>query len=294
MNLPIIDAHHHLWDLGRVHYPWLEDKGGTRFFGQPDPIRRNYLPEDYVNDHNDSIIKSVHIQVGCIPEHNEKETALIQDFISDGAPIGAIVAAVDVTADNLEQQLTAQQKHSHVKGVRHMIGKSPCENHLLPEFNSAKWISGWRQIAQRELSFDLQLTEEQYHVVYQALRQVPELNVTICHFASPWDQSETGFQRWREAMVKFASLPNCYFKLSGFVMFNFNFEQKKYLEYAMTAIKLFGAERCMLGSNFPVDKLHMSFDELKQSWQHLTTKLENKQAAFITYKTAQYFYRFTI
>ena len=43
----MIDAHHHLWDLSAVSYPWLEDKSKKRFFGDPTPIQKNYLIQDF-------------------------------------------------------------------------------------------------------------------------------------------------------------------------------------------------------------------------------------------------------
>ena len=64
-DLKWIDAHHHLWDLARIEYPWLMAKGEVRFFGQPDPIRKDYLTEDFLQDAGDFISRSVHIQVGA-------------------------------------------------------------------------------------------------------------------------------------------------------------------------------------------------------------------------------------
>ncbi|WP_394176290.1 amidohydrolase family protein [Thalassotalea litorea] len=289
--MAFIDSHHHLWELNKVCYPWLEARGSERFFGQPDPIRKNYLPEDYRQDHQDNIRQSVHIQVGCITEHNLRETQLIESYIECGAPIAAIVAAVDVRSQNLAEQLAQQCQYPHIKGVRHMIGKSPDENHQLPRFNGIEWITGWEMIADKQLSFDLQLTEEQYESVFQALQSVPQLNVVLCHFASPWDQSEAGYQRWLKAMEKFASLDNCFIKLSGFSMFTHSFNQANFIKYGLAAINLFGANRCMLGSNFPVDKLHMSFTELFKAWHGLGDKLDCQQKLQINAETAQRFYR---
>lgn len=287
----MIDAHHHLWQLSTINYPWLMDKGSSRFFGQADPIRQDYLPENYYDDHQRKIARSVHIQVGCITEHNELETALIESFIAQGAPIAAIVAAVDVRANNLSQQLENQCVYKHVKGVRHMIGKSPDENALLPPFIEEEWLEGWQQIAKCGLTFDLQCTAEQYPSIYQALLQVPSLSVVLCHFASPWVQNDVGFKHWLFWMKKFASLPNCYIKLSGFSMFTHQFNLVQYLKYSHAAIAIFGAKRCMLGSNFPVDKLHMTFKQLQCAWRVLLSSLHQDDQVWLTHKAAQSFYQ---
>ena len=49
-SLQFIDAHHHLWDLNHCHYPWLMARGERRFFGDPTPIQKNYLPEDFLEE----------------------------------------------------------------------------------------------------------------------------------------------------------------------------------------------------------------------------------------------------
>ena len=45
-----LDAHHHLWDLAAVHYPWLMARGVKRFFGDPTPIQRDYLLDEFRRD----------------------------------------------------------------------------------------------------------------------------------------------------------------------------------------------------------------------------------------------------
>lgn len=289
-NIDFIDAHHHLWDLSKVSYPWLEAKGSKRFFGQPDPIRKNYLPQDYLNDHQGQINSSVHIQVGCIEEYNLQETQLISGYAEQGSPIAAIIPAIDLRHNDFESHLTQQQAYPLVKGVRHMIGKSPDENYMLPTFNGEEWLDGWQLLAQRKLTFDLQLTEEQYQTVFDTLSKVPELKVVLCHFASPWDQSAKGFENWQAWMRRFASLPNCYIKLSGFSMFTHHFDQGNFIRYASTAIELFGDERCMLGSNFPVDKLHMSFTELLSAWHNLIEACTENESYNLAAKSVKRFY----
>lgn len=287
----ILDAHHHVWDLSKISYPWLEAKGEARFFGQPDPIRKNYLPNDFLVDNQSLICASVHVQVGCIPEHNLKETALIDSYIKDGAQISAIVAAIDMRATNFKEQLEQQLSYSNVKGVRHMIGKSPTENESLPKFVESEWLSPWQLLAEAGLTFDLQMTSEQYESVYLALCKVPTLRVVICHFGSPWEQDRAGFNNWRYWMEKFALLPNCYIKLSGLSMFTQGFEERIFLKYAKKAIKIFGPRRCMLGSNFPVDKLYCQYTDLVDVWNTLLGGLDAYDSEWVAYKSAKDFYR---
>jgi predicted TIM-barrel fold metal-dependent hydrolase len=289
----LIDAHHHLWDLDAVHYPWLAAKGEKRFFGQPDPIRKNYLLEDFAADHQQQISQSIHIQVGAL--NSLEETELIHR-LSESTRSGdrrfpsAAVVAIDMRQASIEQQLEPHLTYAITRGVRDIIGKSPEENKSLAIFHPNVWLNNWQYLASRSLSFDLQLTAEQYQVVLKTLKQVPELKVAICHFASPWDQSESGFNYWQQYMKAFAKLPNCYMKLSGFSMFKHAFDSASFKRYAHAAIEIFGPQRCMFGSNFPVDKLYISYADLVIQWQEIISAYPINEAKYLASKTASNFY----
>lgn len=289
-----IDAHHHLWDLDKVHYPWLAAKGEKRFFGQPDPIRKNYLVKDFALDHQYQISQSVHIQVGA--SNALKETELIhrlsQSYQSgDLCCPSAAVVAIDMRQPSIEQQLAPHLAYNITRGARDIIGKSPEENKSLPTFIPDIWLNNWQYLASKSLSFDLQLTSEQYNIVLKTLERVPELKVAICHLASPWDQSTLGFHFWKTSMKAFAKLPNSYMKLSGFSMFKHSFDSESYKRYAHTAIDIFGPQRCMFGSNFPVDKLYISYADLFTQWQEITSVYTIDEANYLASQTASNFYQ---
>jgi hypothetical protein len=82
----MIDAHHHLWDLSAVHYPWLEATGVTRFFGDPTPIQRDYLVDEFSRDASaEGFTGSVHIQVGAADGLAEAKWV---QHIAEQTPIG--------------------------------------------------------------------------------------------------------------------------------------------------------------------------------------------------------------
>jgi len=292
-DLVWIDAHHHLWDLGRIDYPWLHARGEERFFGQPDPIRRNYLPTEYLEDAAERIALSVHVQVGARPEDELAETAFVDDCskATDGKLPAAAVVAVNMGVADIDPALDAQLAFPLTRGARHMIGKSPQENASLPPFRPGVWLPNFQRLANRGLSFDLQLTEDQYAMVLRTLERVPELGVALCHFGSPWDRSEAGFRRWTGWMHRFAELPGLRIKLSGLSMFLHGWDEEVFMRYGEAALGIFGAERCMLGSNFPVDKLYVSYDRLFSAWVRLAGSCTQNEAESLAGGTAQTFYR---
>jgi len=292
-ELEWVDAHQHLWDLSRVDYPWILAKGEVRFFGQPDPIRKDYLIGQYLDDTADRIVRSVHVQVGAKSGHELKETEFVAECSArtEGRLPSAAVVAVDMGGEGLEEELEAQLAFPVTRGVRQMIGKSAEENPTLPPFIPEIWIRNWRKLPRYDLSFDLQLTEEQYPEVLAALEQVPELKLAICHLASPWDRSADGMRRWRAWMKRFAALPNARMKISGLCMFTKQWDEAEFLRWGDAALEIFGADRCMLGSNFPVDRLYVSYDDLFSGWQKLVAQCSSQEAVQLAGKSAADFYR---
>ena len=104
---PTIDPHHHLWDLGRNTYPWLQGRTlAPRLEGDIRPIARDYLLEDYASDTgNQNVVKSVHIECGWDPSDPVGETAWLQSLADQqGYPHG-IVARATLDAPDVEQVL---------------------------------------------------------------------------------------------------------------------------------------------------------------------------------------------
>jgi predicted TIM-barrel fold metal-dependent hydrolase len=292
-DLQWIDAHHHLWDLSRIEYPWLMAKGEARFFGQPDPIRKDYLAEDFLSDAGACISRSVHIQVGARDGMELEETRFVNDCSkqTDGLFPAAAVVAVDCGQADIERQLEAHLAYPVTRGARHMIGKSAEENPSLPPFVPDVWVKNWKTLVQHDLSFDLQLTEEQYPKVLSALEKVPELRVAICHLASPWDRSPEGMDRWQIWMRRFAALPNTVMKISGLNMYTKRWDESEFFRWAEAALDVFGADRCMLGSNFPVDRLYVDYVSLFDAWQALVSNCSPIEAEHLAGRTAERFYR---
>lgn len=278
-KMRIFDAHHHLWSLTRCHYPWLMAKGVKRFFGDPAPIQEDYLVHNFRTDATAfDLIGSAHIQVGVNESDIVNETAWLQACSdADGLP-SAIVGYADLTADTLTSILDAHAAYLNFRGVRQIVGRHPVEDEKTGSgalLNDPRFAAGLEALARRGLRFELQLVASQYEATFDALTRIRELPVAICHFASPWDQSPDAYRHWRDAMARFAELPNCHMKLSGFGMFKPDWTYDDIAPYVNDALTLFGAQRCMAGSNFPVDKLYGDYTRF---WRALVELIPDKSA----------------
>ena len=111
-DIPIIDAHHHLWDLSENYYPWLTDRITKRVCGEYSAIRKNYLLEDFKRDSSEvNLIKSIHVQAICddpIAESRWLQT-IAERPDSGGIPHG-FVANVDLSQENAGEILRLRER----------------------------------------------------------------------------------------------------------------------------------------------------------------------------------------
>ena len=294
----IIDAHHHLWDLDACHYPWLMQEGVTRFFGDPSPIQRNYLADELRRDARSyELSGSVHIQVGVAPGDEVSESRWLESVAKTNGLPTALVAFCDLSADDAQSVLDGHASVSRTRGVRHIVGRSADEDAKTGSdelLDNTVWLENLRSLAERRLSFDLQMIPRQAARVAALLSKIPDLKVAICHCGSPWDQSEVGFRSWRDGMAALAELPNVYCKISGLAMFDHHWTLSSVRPIIESCIEIFEPARCMFGSNFPVDKLHKSYDEIWDSYETIVDAYSADEQQRMFFDTAASFYRLEV
>ncbi len=294
-RLRIVDAHHHLWDLDVVHYPWLMARGVRRFFGDPTPIQKDYRVDDLREDARDfELVGSVHIQVGAAPGDEVNETRWLQDTASATGLPSAIVAYCELERPDLGAQLDAHASADRLRGVRQIVGRSDEEDagtgtgRLL---HDDRWIAGLSRLPAHDLSFDLQLVPGQMHRVAEILSYVTELRVALCHCGSPWDQTPDGIAAWRDGLQALAANAKVYCKISGLGMFDHGWSTESIRPIVESCLEIFGVDRCMFGSNFPVDKLHASYSRIWRAYDELTTGLQDEERHRLFVGNAIDFYR---
>lgn len=287
-----IDAHHHLWDLGAVQYPWLMAKGEPRFFGDPAPIRRNFLIHEFRQEAEAAGFRgSVHIQVGA--EDGLAEAEWVQN-VADATPDWPMKQVVfcELTAPNLEAQLDAFQALPTVRGVRQIVGRAPGEDAVTGTnalLGDAAFAAGLNMAGARGLSFDLQLIPELMAKTAAVLKQAPDTQVALCHAGSPHDRSAEGLRQWAKELRALSELPNVVCKLSGLGMFDHTWTVDSIRPIVATCLEQFGPERCMFGSNFPVDSLYSSYATLADAFD---TLVPNDMHQSVFGDTAAAFYGF--
>jgi predicted TIM-barrel fold metal-dependent hydrolase len=266
-------------------------KGETRFFGDPAPIQRDYLIDEFRKEAQAAGFgASVHIQVGA--KDGLAEARWVQS-VADATPTWPMAQVVfcDLTSPDLHTQLDHFQSLSTVRGVRQIVGRAPGEdaatgtNTLLDD---PRFLAGLREVGARGLSFDLQLIPELMAKTAAVLRQAPDTKVAVCHAGSPHDRSPSGLQMWAQELRNLSVLPQVTCKLSGLGMFDHHWTRHSLRPIVESCLAQFGPERVMFGSNFPVDKLYSDYADVVTAFQMLIPQ-DIQDAVFG--KTAAQFYQ---
>ena len=299
-NIKIVDAHHHLWDLNNkdTKYSWLMVTEGEAFFGDYAAIRKNYLLEDYIEDtKNQNIIKSVHVQAEHDDDKPVNETAWLQnlaDTHSSKLP-NAIVAFADFSKNNVSEILDAHQEYKNTRGIRQILSYNkdePKYSHAKEDFmKKSTWVENFKYIRNRNLSFDIQIYKHQMEDAANLANKYNDVLFILNHTGEPCYQSKEYIESWEQNMKKLAKCENVVAKISGLGMFDPNWTIDSTRIFVEKTIQIFGIERCMFASNFPVDKIFNSFDTYWNSFKEITKNYSENDKNLLFSSNAEKYYR---
>ena len=261
----IVDAHHHVWDPELNYHPWLRDRPVSGFrYGDYSRIKRRYLVPDYLGDaRNWHVAGSVYVEA----EWDPADAAGEMDFIAglrraSGYPS---VAVGQIRLDQPEAAAALEKLASHdfVRSVRQKPrANASASDRAAGGMADRQWRNGFAELRRHGLRFDLQTPWWHLGEAADLARDFPDVQIIINHAGLPADRSAAGLSAWRAAMARIADCPNIAVKISGIGTPGLPWTADRNRDVVLTVIDLFGVERCMFGSNFPVDSLCASFDEI--------------------------------
>jgi predicted TIM-barrel fold metal-dependent hydrolase len=285
----IVDAHHHLWNLEQGRYPWLQsapDPNGL--IGDYSAIRRNYLAADFAADCAPvGVVRSVHVEAAHDPDDPVGESRWLQEVADrHGFPHG-IVAAARLEDPRVDEVLEAHTAFANMRGIRQMLDRGDG----LQLIGERAWERGLARLPAYGLSFDLQVNPDQLVSAADLARRHPELVFVLNHSGMPQGRTPEALEEWRSGLRRLAEQPNVVAKVSGLGMFDHSWSAESIRPYVEEMIAVFGVDRCMFGSNFPVDKLYGSYPALVDAYLQLVEGLSHDERRAFFYDNAVRVYR---
>ncbi len=299
LDFKIVDCHHHLFDLDRLYYPWLTDQPEKNFLlGNYDALKQNYLPQDYQLDAATlNVVKTVHIEAEADHENSIAETRWISEIMRQHRLPNAIVAHSWLHRKDSAAELAAHAEFDAVRGIRSKpVTSTRASNQqgvvgVPASMQDPAWRQGLGRLRDYNFSWDLRVPYWHLHEAAQVCALYPDLPVVVEHTGLPWDRSEAGIAVWHRAMSEIAQMENVYVKISELGLAGDPWEYEQNRRVVLDTISLFGFDRCMFASNFPVSRLRIGFYPLVAAIAHMINDCSVDERNKLFYDTAVAFYR---
>jgi predicted TIM-barrel fold metal-dependent hydrolase len=260
-SLRFVDAHVHHWDPANLDwYPHLAPDFDVSALGVEgaDGMKRRYNQPEYVADASSwGLQKYVHVNATSGPKAYFDETEWLAGL---GGPLAGLIGTLDLHGDPDEvvADLTRQAGQPLFKGIR---------NVEIPDWDGAPFQAVLAELQRRGLVYDLVVHPDTMDQAVSLLSRYPDLTVVVEHAGWPHSTSDDERASWRSGMQKLAELGarvSC--KLSGIAMFTHTADVGAVRPWLDEIVGIFGTDRCLVGSNFPVDGVFGAFDDVMASY----------------------------
>ena len=295
--MQIIDAHHHFWDLDRNYLPWLRDEPPIKFrYGDYSALKRNYLPLDYRRDSGPyEVVGSVFVETEWDPTDPRGEVRWVESIHRDHGLPSVMVAQAWLDRADAADVLHAHGQSPIVRGIRHKPRAAASPDAVTPRARGSMgdedFRRGYALLAPNNLSYDLQTPWWHLSEARELADAFPGTQMILNHTGLPADRSPEGLDGWRAAMKTLAGAPNVAVKISGLGQAGKPWSADDNRAIVLDTIDIFGTDRAMFASNFPVDSLVGSFETIFSGFDDITSGFAETERAKLFRDNARRIYR---
>jgi len=277
----IIDAHQHFWDPAIHTFPWMTAEHA--------PIRRRFRPDDLRPElAANGVAATVLVQTWHSVDETKAflTTAACTDFVA------GVVGWVDLTGPRVEQsidELMGRPDGRYLVGIRHLVHDEPDPEWLLRD----DVRRGLEVLARRGLAYDLLLKSRDIPAALRTVADFSDARFVVDHIAKP-NIREGAMVPWVRLMEGFRPhRGHVWCKLSGMA------EEADWQAwtpdqlrpYVHEALDIFGADRCLFGSNWPVCLLAGDYGRITSALAQCVSHLSEAQRAQVMGGSAMAAYR---
>ena len=280
---PIVDAHVHLYDPGRIAYPWME--GEPRLDAPHGPGRFTAALGGV------ALEAAVFVEVDAAPGAHMEEARYVSGLAGRAPWLRGMVASMPLErgADAVAADLEAYAAMPLARGVRRLIERHADE----PGWALAEpFVAAVRALARHDLSFDLCVKHPQLAEATELVRRCPEVRFVLDHIAKPGIRGGLA-EPWRTELAALAREPNVWCKISGVVTEADHdaWTREAVAPYVAHAIECFGFERAMFGGDWPVSDLATDYPGWVEVVDHVVSGASERERRRLWRDTAAEFYR---
>jgi len=236
------------------------------------------------------IASAIHVENGWQRDDPAGETRWLASLPEGPGKPRAIVAHADVSDPGLDTLLDAHLAEGPVVGIRQILNR-----HKEPRLTAVpvgellgdqQWRKGFAKIVRRGLCFDLQVYPPQLGDAAILARSFPEARIILEHAGMPIDRSPAALSDWKAGLEGLAQAGNVWVKLSGGFLGQSATDANLALELYREVLALFPANRVLLGTNLPVDRLYGGAARIAEVWSLLIAKMPEGEARLLCRENA--------
>lgn len=283
-TLPIVDAHHHFWDLTHNPHPWLQRQPRIAFrYGDYEAICRDFLPADYAaaaGPHQ--VLRHVVMEGEWDAGDPVGEARWLSGLAERSGTPHALAAQAWLDRDDLAEVLAVYATLPLVRSVRHKPRCTTRAEHRADwaepgSMRCPRWRDGYARLHAAGLMFELQAPWWHLDEALELARDFPATTIVVNHAGLPAERDGASLAAWAAAMERLADAPNVVVKISGLGVPGRAWTPELQKPVVDALLARFGPGRCLFASNFPVDGLVASLTDIFQGFKTLTRHLPREQ-----------------
>lgn len=271
----MIDAHQHVWTLGKNGATWPTPAEG--------PIYRDYGMDDFQRQ---ALALGIRATVLVQSQEDERDTDWLLNIAESDDLVAGVVGWTELSNADAAQRIAALAERPKLVGLRPMV-----QDREADWYDDAALDSGLSAMIEHGLALDALVRVKHLPSLDQLAARFPALRIVIDHAAKPEIGTPAGYHRWYEAIAPLARRPNVACKLSGLLTECGDAPANAIAPYAETILRLFGPDRVMWGSDWPVLELASTYSDWLEMARRLVPPAEH---AAVFGGTAAGFYRLKV
>lgn len=290
---PIIDTHVHFWNMATpdegMQWVWLEKEFLHPIIGDIDGMKsvKYDIEHVYAESRFADVSAFVHVQAAIGSTDPVLETQWLTRM-RENAPVPfTIVAHADLGTDDAMRQLDGHGESPYFVGVRDFMSESI----LASGDTNPVFEASLRVMAERGLAFDLDCEWMNMGAALELAQRHPNLEIVLEHIGFPRSRDDAYYASWKAALTEFAQADNVTCKISGLGMTDPRFTEESLRRWVDGCVEAFGPQRCVLGSNWPVDRLYSSYDVIMDLYRGYISGLSASEQAMILSDSAARIYK---